>query len=57
VPHDVPAECVARGVEEQPDVSPNIVIAKAKIPNMRAGCVIIRVTLTRGIPTPYGMEP
>jgi hypothetical protein len=45
------------GVDEHADTSPNIVIVKEKIPIKRAGCAIIDVTLTRGIPTPYGTEP
>jgi hypothetical protein len=33
------------GVEEHADANPNTVIAKAKIPIMRAGCAIISITL------------
>ena len=48
---------VETGDQEHADASPNMVIAKAKIRIMRAGCAIIWITLTRGTVPPYGMEP
>jgi hypothetical protein len=54
---DAGRACVDWGVDEHAAANPNIVIVKANIRIMRAGCAIIEITLTYGINPPYGMEP
>lgn len=52
-----PASLFVAGAEVQPEAKPNIVIAKAKIRIMRAGCAIICINLSNGPGPAYGTEP